>query len=97
MSQLNTTVVSCNVDASAEPLLAGKIQPFVVRTLPVSGAKVAIIGLTTDETVASSSPGARGVPWALKGAGGSCAQWAVAFFDVSFTSSLFSGEAATTA
>ena len=56
-TNLTFPVISCNIDASAEPRLFGLIKPYVIKTLPLSGAKVALIGLTTQETVASSSPG----------------------------------------
>ncbi len=44
-----------NCDVSNEPLLAGKIQPYVI--LEVAGEKVGIIGITTPDTAWSSSPG----------------------------------------
>ncbi len=48
-------VLSANIDASADPDLAGKISPYTV--LDVNGEQVGIIGLTTDTTPFSSSPG----------------------------------------
>ena len=48
-------VLSANIDASADPDLAGKIAASTV--LDVDGEQVGIIGLTTDTTPTSSSPG----------------------------------------
>ncbi|GIK72391.1 MAG: multifunctional 2',3'-cyclic-nucleotide 2'-phosphodiesterase/5'-nucleotidase/3'-nucleotidase [Chloroflexota bacterium] len=48
-------VLSANIDASADPDLAGKISPYTV--LDVNGEQVGIIGLTTNTTPFSSSPG----------------------------------------
>jgi 2',3'-cyclic-nucleotide 2'-phosphodiesterase (5'-nucleotidase family)/DNA-binding beta-propeller fold protein YncE len=48
-------VLSANIDASAEPLLAGKIAPSAVLT--VSGEPIGVVGLTTPETENISSPG----------------------------------------
>lgn len=52
---VNFPLLSANCDVSNEPLLAGKIQPYVV--LEVAGEKVGIIGVTTPDTAWSSSPG----------------------------------------
>jgi 5'-nucleotidase/UDP-sugar diphosphatase len=48
-------VVSANIDASADPDLAGLIDPYVI--LDVNGQDVGIVGLTTPETENISSPG----------------------------------------
>lgn len=48
-------VLSANIDASHEPLLAGKIQPSTVIT--VDGQPIGVVGLTTSETPQLSSPG----------------------------------------
>jgi 5'-nucleotidase/UDP-sugar diphosphatase len=48
-------VVSANINAEAEPLLAGKIEPSTIIT--VSGEPIGIVGLTTPETENISSPG----------------------------------------
>jgi len=48
-------LVSANVDASRDPALNGKIRPYVVRDF--GGHRVAIIGATTADTPAVSSPG----------------------------------------
>ena len=56
-ANLTIPVTSCNIDASAEPGLADLIKPYVIKTLPVSGVKVALVGVTTQETSATSSPG----------------------------------------
>ncbi len=48
-------VLSANIDASADPDLAGKLRPHVL--LEKSGLRVGVVGLTTLETVTSSSPG----------------------------------------
>jgi 5'-nucleotidase len=45
------------VDASRHPTLSTLLKRFIVRTLPVSGKKVAIIGLTPPDTATTSSPG----------------------------------------
>ena len=47
--------LSANIDVSAEPQLAGKIQSYIVKEL--NGEQVGIIGLTTPETPIISSPG----------------------------------------
>lgn len=51
-------VLSCNMDASQHASLAGKVLPYTIVTLPISGSKVGIIGLTTPDTAGISSPGA---------------------------------------
>ncbi|KAL4440099.1 hypothetical protein ABPG75_003100 [Micractinium tetrahymenae] len=56
-STLNAPLVSCNVDASGSAELAGKVSPYVIHTLPLSGKKVAIIGLTPADAATTSSPG----------------------------------------
>ena len=48
-------VLSANIDASAEPHLAGRIQPFTI--LERGGLRIGVVGLTTLETRTSSSPG----------------------------------------
>ncbi|MBC7222222.1 5'-nucleotidase C-terminal domain-containing protein [Candidatus Bipolaricaulota bacterium] len=48
-------LLCANCDVSAEPLLFGKIKPYVV--LEVDGEKVGIVGVTTPDTAWSSSPG----------------------------------------
>jgi 5'-nucleotidase len=48
-------VLSANIDASAEPGLAGKIEASTVITL--SGEPIGIVGLTTPDTENISSPG----------------------------------------
>ncbi|GAB4453614.1 MAG: bifunctional UDP-sugar hydrolase/5'-nucleotidase [Anaerolineae bacterium] len=52
---VNFPVVSANMDVSAEPELAGLIQPYAV--LDVNGEQVGVIGATTVETGILSSPG----------------------------------------
>lgn len=52
---VNFPVLSSNIDATNEPLLAGKIQPSTVIT--VNGTPIGVVGLTTGETPALSSPG----------------------------------------
>ncbi|PSC67806.1 multifunctional 2, 3 -cyclic-nucleotide 2 -phosphodiesterase 5 -nucleotidase 3 -nucleotidase [Micractinium conductrix] len=56
-STLEAPLLSCNVNASRDANLAGKVKPYTIKTLPVSGKKVAIIGLTTPDTAVISSPG----------------------------------------
>jgi 2',3'-cyclic-nucleotide 2'-phosphodiesterase (5'-nucleotidase family) len=48
-------VLSANIDATNEPLLAGKIKPSTVIT--VDGESIGIVGLTTFDLPALSSPG----------------------------------------
>ncbi|MGD2146044.1 MAG: 5'-nucleotidase C-terminal domain-containing protein, partial [Anaerolineae bacterium] len=48
-------VLSANIDASAEPTLAGLIEAYTV--LDVGGEQVGVFGLTTEETDILSSPG----------------------------------------
>jgi 5'-nucleotidase len=48
-------VLSANIDASAEPELAGKIQPSTV--IEVGGEKIGLVGYTTEDTPILSSPG----------------------------------------
>jgi len=48
-------VLSANVDASAEPVLAGRLQPYAI--LERAGLRIGLIGLTTEQTEVSSSPG----------------------------------------
>lgn len=52
---VNFPLLSANCDVSNEPLLAGKIRPYVV--LEVAGEQVGIIGLITPDTAWASSPG----------------------------------------
>ena len=48
-------VLSANVDAAAEPALAGRLRPYAL--FDRAGLRVAVVGLTTRETLLSSSPG----------------------------------------
>src|SRR5947209_18055536 len=48
-------LVSSNLDVSAEPALAGRIQPHAV--LERRGLRIGLVGLTTLETRTGSSPG----------------------------------------
>jgi 5'-nucleotidase len=49
-------MVACNLDAAAEPALAGKIAPYVV--LDVGGRLVGVAGVANEDTPSLSSPGA---------------------------------------
>lgn len=51
----NFPLVGANINAAAEPLLAGKIVPSTIVTF--SGEPVGVIGLTTPEAPELSSPG----------------------------------------
>jgi 5'-nucleotidase/UDP-sugar diphosphatase len=51
----NFPVLSANIDDSAEPELAGAIQPYTI--LDVNGDQVGVIGFTTEDTAILSSPG----------------------------------------
>lgn len=55
LSAAGIPVVSANVDASQEPLLAGKFAKSAV--VEVGGEKIGIVGLTTTETPEIASPG----------------------------------------
>jgi 5'-nucleotidase / UDP-sugar diphosphatase len=48
-------VLSANIDASQEPILAGLIQPYTV--LEVGGQKIGVVGCTIEETSIQSKPG----------------------------------------
>jgi len=48
-------VLACNLDLSAEPALAAVIKPYVIKE--IKGAKVALVGITTEDTPFISSPG----------------------------------------
>jgi len=48
-------VLAANLDVSNEPLLAGKIKPFIITEF--AGQKIGIIGLITPETAFLSYPG----------------------------------------
>lgn len=50
-------VLSANVDAVAEPELAGRLRPYAL--LDRGGIRLGIVGLTPTETLTSSSPGSR--------------------------------------
>ncbi|MBI0535707.1 bifunctional metallophosphatase/5'-nucleotidase [Roseomonas sp. KE2513] len=50
-------LLSANLDTSAEPLLRDRVSAFTV--LESNGARIGVVGLTTPETVNSSSPGPR--------------------------------------
>ena len=41
-------ILAANVDASAEPELAARLRPYVIRE--IDGEKIAIVGLTTPVT-----------------------------------------------
>ena len=48
-------VLSANVDAMAEPALAGRLHPYAL--FDRAGLRIAVVGLTTTEALLSSSPG----------------------------------------
>ncbi|KNC77495.1 hypothetical protein SARC_10046 [Sphaeroforma arctica JP610] len=52
----NHPLVACNIDASGDPDLAGKFVPYTI--VEKSGRKIAIIGITTPDTVFLASPSA---------------------------------------
>jgi 5'-nucleotidase len=52
---LDFPVLSANIDASAEPALAGKIQPYAI--IDVDGEKIGVVGYTTVDTAILASPG----------------------------------------
>jgi 5'-nucleotidase len=53
----NFPIVSSNIDVSNEPILAGKIAPYMIKS--IGREKIGIIGLTTTETPFISNPGSR--------------------------------------
>ena len=55
-------VLSCNLDASAEPSLRGLVQRYTVVQLPISGARVGVVGLSPVDTAATSGSGKRDAP-----------------------------------
>jgi len=48
-------VLSANIDATAEPALAGRLHPYAL--FDRAGLRIAVVGLTTAEALLSSSPG----------------------------------------
>jgi 5'-nucleotidase len=50
-------LLSANIEAREEPALAGRLRPF--EAFALGGARVVVIGLTTPDTPAVSSPGPR--------------------------------------
>jgi len=55
IKQAGFPVLSANVDASAEPALAGLLKAYTI--LEVGGEKIGVLGLTTEEVPLISSPG----------------------------------------
>ena len=55
IDRLNFPMVSSNVDVSQEPILAGRLPPFVIKQ--IANTEVGIIGLTTMEAPFVSNPG----------------------------------------
>ncbi len=51
----NFSVLSANIEASAEPALAGKIEAYTI--VDAGGEQVGIVGFTTEDTKILSSPG----------------------------------------
>lgn len=52
---VNFPLLCANCDVTKEPLLVGKIKPYVI--LEVEGEKVGVIGVVTPDTAWASSPG----------------------------------------
>lgn len=52
-------MLSCNLDTSGEPALAGLVQRFTLLPLQHSNATVGVVGLTSVETPGTSNPGER--------------------------------------
>ncbi len=50
-------VLSCNLDTSGEPALAGLVQRFALLPLQHSNVTVGLVGLTSVETPETSNPG----------------------------------------
>lgn len=57
LTDLGIPVLACNIDASAEPSLAGMLEPFTLIRLPKSNVTVGVVGLTTPDTAYTSQPG----------------------------------------
>lgn len=55
ISGLNFPVVSANIDASADPGLAGKIEAYTI--VEVNDEQIGVVGYTTEDTAILSSPG----------------------------------------
>ena len=55
IARVKFPVLSANIDASAEPMLAGRLKPSVQFTR--AGLKIGVVGLTTLQTETTSSPG----------------------------------------
>ena len=55
VEQADFPILSANVDVSAEPTLAGKIPAYEI--LDVAGERIGVLGLTTEDTAFTSSPG----------------------------------------
>jgi 5'-nucleotidase/UDP-sugar diphosphatase len=55
MSRTNFPMVSANIKVTPNSPLAGKITPWIVKW--VGGQPIGIIGVTTEDTVSTSSPG----------------------------------------
>lgn len=55
MDHAKFPILSANIDFSDQPALAAKIRPYLIKHF--SGQEVAIIGVTTADTVFMSSPG----------------------------------------
>ncbi|MCS7217204.1 MAG: 5'-nucleotidase C-terminal domain-containing protein [Candidatus Bipolaricaulota bacterium] len=53
--RVNFPLLCANCDLTREPLLAGKIKPYVVLT--VGGEKVGVVGVLTPDTAWASNPG----------------------------------------
>lgn len=58
--RLPTAPALCAAQVQGQPLLEGRVLPYVVKQLPVSGVKVGIIGLTAPETSEVSKAGEAG-------------------------------------
>lgn len=52
---VNFPVLAANLDTSASPLLADKVQPYAV--VEVGGQQIGVIGLVTADTIGISNPG----------------------------------------
>jgi 5'-nucleotidase/UDP-sugar diphosphatase len=57
VDRIDFPLVSANIDATADPDLAGEILPYTLAYFGPEREPVAIIGLTTEHTAISSSPG----------------------------------------
>jgi len=50
-------LLSCNLDVSQQPALDGLVERYTLIELPISNVTIGVVGLTSIDTPATSSPG----------------------------------------